>query len=232
MALIKAETFMLASPDPGIRIHLRNKRLAAGGGFSSKQVVLFVHGATFPSKTGFDFELPGGSWMDIAASQGFDAYCVDVRGYGHSTRPAAMAEPTQDNPPFADTDDAVKDVGLAVDFILQRRNVPKLNLVGWSWGTAITGTFTARNNNKIERLVLYAPLSAIRGAPAVTGLGAYRTDRGRRMGSGYAALYGPGRVHPNDEFAGQTYDRIGRRHPCNGARETSNAADRRSPAIS
>ena len=58
---------------------------------------------------------------------------------------------------------------------MRRCGASKLNLVGWSWGTAITATFTVRNNHKIERLALYAPLSAIRGVAAVTGLGAYRT---------------------------------------------------------
>ena len=91
MALIKTETFMLASPDPGIRIHLRNKRLAAGGGFSSKRIVLFVHGATFPSETGFDFEMPGGSWLDIAAPQcletQFGGLLLGYRDHRRSRRP-------------------------------------------------------------------------------------------------------------------------------------------------
>jgi pimeloyl-ACP methyl ester carboxylesterase len=85
-----------------------------------------------------------------------------------------MSEPASANPPFADTADAVKDVGAAVDFILQRRGVRKISLVGWSWGTAIMGTYTAGNNEKVERLVLYAPLYAMRDAPAIAGVGAYR----------------------------------------------------------
>ena len=97
MAAIKTETFMLDSPDPGVQIHVRNKRLAGNDRFAANRIVLFVHGATYPAETGFDFTQPGGSWMDIAASQGFDAYCVDVRGYGRSTRPAAMSEPPLEN---------------------------------------------------------------------------------------------------------------------------------------
>src|SRR5947207_447906 len=80
------------------------------------RIVLFVHGATFPSEAGFDLDLPGGSWMDYAASRGFDAYLVDVRGYGRSTRPAVMEQPPLDNPPFADHRDAVRDISAAVDF--------------------------------------------------------------------------------------------------------------------
>ena len=171
---IVTETFTIPASDSGIQLHVRNKRPAGVERFASNRVVLFVHGATYPSETAFDIDLPGGSWMDLAAQRGFDAYLVDVRGYGRSARPAAMAQPAAANPPFADTTDAVKDVGAAVEFILRRRGVQKLNLVGWSWGTAIMGTYTASNNAKVERLVLYAPLYAMRDAAPIAGVGAYR----------------------------------------------------------
>jgi pimeloyl-ACP methyl ester carboxylesterase len=174
-AQLVTETFMVPAADPGIQLHVRNRRPAGVDKFAANRIVLFVHGATYPAETGFDLDLPGGSWLAYAASRGFDAYLVDVRGYGRSTRPAAMSAPPNANPPFADTADAVKDVGAAVDFILKRRGVAKLNLVGWSWGTAIMGTYTAGNNAKVERLVLYAPLYAMREAPPISGLGAYRT---------------------------------------------------------
>jgi len=174
-AQVVTETFMVPAADAGIQLHVRNKRPAGVARFAPNRVVLFVHGATYPAETGFDIDLPGGSWLDHAARRGFDAYLVDVRGYGRSTRPRAMSEAASANPPFADTIDAVKDVGSAVDFILQRRGIGKLNLVGWSWGTAIMGTFTAGNNAKVERLVLYAPLYAMRDSPPISGLGAFRT---------------------------------------------------------
>lgn len=172
---VVSETFMIPAADPGVQLHVRNKRPAGVERFASNRIVLFVHGATYPAETGFDIDLPGGSWADLVAQRGFDVYLVDVRGYGRSTRPPAMAQPPAANPPFADTEDAVKDVGAAVDFILRRRGVAKLNLVGWSWGTAIMGTYTTRHNAKVERLVLYAPLYAMRDAPPISGSGAYRT---------------------------------------------------------
>jgi pimeloyl-ACP methyl ester carboxylesterase len=55
------------------------------------------------------------------------------------------------------TETAVKDVGAAVDFILKCRGVSKINLLGWSWGTSIMGWYTVQNNDKVIRLVLYAP---------------------------------------------------------------------------
>src|SRR5215510_9565715 len=133
---IVAETFMIPAADPGIQLHVRNKRLEGRDSFAPEHVVLFVHGATYPSETVFDIDLPGGSWADHVARKGYDVYLVDVRGYGRSTRPAAMDVSPADNPPFATTAEAVRDVGAAVDFILKRRAITKLNLVGWSWGTA------------------------------------------------------------------------------------------------
>ena len=86
--IITTETFFIGASDPGIKLHLRNKYLSATQFFPQDKIVLFVHGATYPSESAFDIDLPGGSWMDYAATQGYDTYLVDIRGYGRSTRPA------------------------------------------------------------------------------------------------------------------------------------------------
>src|SRR5437868_3300860 len=96
------ETFMIPALDPGIQLHVRNKRPAGQDSFGADRIVLFVHGATFASEPGFDVDLPGGTWMEFVARRGFDAYFVDIRGYGRSTRPPAMDQPPANNAPFAD----------------------------------------------------------------------------------------------------------------------------------
>jgi pimeloyl-ACP methyl ester carboxylesterase len=170
-----SETFMIPALDPAIQLHVRNKHPAGQDRFAPERILLFVHGATYPSATGFDIDLPGGSWMDYVARRGYDTYFVDIRGYGGSTRPATMNQPPAANPPFADTKDAVRDVAAAVDFILKRRGVQKINLMGWSWGTAIMGGYTAQNNAKVNKLVLYAPLWTLKAPPPISGAGNYRT---------------------------------------------------------
>jgi len=165
--------------DPGISVYLRNKRPEGMTAFSPEKTVLYVHGATYPSETAFDLRLDGFSWMDYIARAGYDVWLVDVRGYGGSTRPPAMDQPPAANPPFATTADAVKDVGAAVDYILKKRGIAKLNLVGWSWGTVTMAWYTAQNNAKVNKLVLYAPVWIRTTASLVqTGPGpvaAYRT---------------------------------------------------------
>jgi pimeloyl-ACP methyl ester carboxylesterase len=176
---LKVEEFTIASPAAGVQLYVRNKAPASMTQFSADKTVLFVHGATYPAETSFDLQLGGFSWMDYIARQGYDVYLVDVRGYGRSTRPAAMSQAPGDNAPFATTEEAAADVAAAVDFILQRRGITKLNLIGWSWGTAIMSYYTVHNNDKVLKLALYAP-SWIRQTPSLvqTGagpLGAYRT---------------------------------------------------------
>lgn len=169
---ITTETFMIPAFDAGIELHVRNKHPTDEERFGSERIVLFVHGATFPSETGFDIDLPGGSWMDFAARRGFDAYCMDVRGYGRSTRPAAMEQPPDANPPFADTREAVRDISAILEFIQKRRSVAKINLVGWSWGTTTTASYAVQNPDQVEKLVLYAPVWLMAKAPPYQG--AYR----------------------------------------------------------
>lgn len=175
---IAMEEFMVPAVDPGIQLYVRNKHAADAKRFSGDKIVLYVHGATYPAETAFDLQLNGLSWMDYMAQRGYDVYLVDVRGYGRSTRPPEMDVAAEKNEPIVRTATAVKDVGAAVDFILKRRGVQQINLLGWSWGTSTMGWYTAQNNAKVNKLVLYAP-QWLRTAAALTDsggkLGAYRT---------------------------------------------------------
>jgi pimeloyl-ACP methyl ester carboxylesterase len=151
------EEMMVPALDPGIEIFVRNKRPASLTAFRPERTVLYVHGATYPASTSFDLALDGVSWMDYLAARGYDVYLLDVRGYGRSTRPPEMAEKPDAHGPIVRGDTAVRDIGAVVDFILKRRNIPRLNLIGWSWGTTLMATYTTQNPGKVERLALYAP---------------------------------------------------------------------------
>jgi pimeloyl-ACP methyl ester carboxylesterase len=171
---VVTEDLTIPALDAGIKLHVRNKRPAGATKFSAQRIVLFVHGATFPSTAGFDFPLEGGSWLEQVAVRGFDVYALDIRGYGGSTRPPAMAQLPEDNPPFASGAEALRDVAAAVDFIRERRAVARINIVGWSWGTTTTAGFAALHPDKVERLVLFGPVWL--GVTAPPFKGAYRTN--------------------------------------------------------
>jgi pimeloyl-ACP methyl ester carboxylesterase len=171
------EHITIPSDTPGIQLYIRNKRPKELTVYPDR-ILLYVHGATYPSETAFDLRLDGMSWMDYIAAHGWDVYLVDLRGYGLSTRPPEMDQPPQDNLPIVTTGVAVRDVATAAEFIRRRRGVAKISLLGWSWGTSIMGAYAAANNDKVNKLVLYAPLW-LRNTPSLIGadgpLGAYRT---------------------------------------------------------
>src|SRR3569832_21018 len=172
---IESSDAMIPSADAGIQLFVRNKHLA-GRESAPDKILLFVHGATYPAETAFDLPIEGVSMMDLIASRGYDVYLVDVRGYGHSPRPPEMSQPPEANKPIVSTKVAAHDLGAAVDYILKKRKVSKINVMGWSWGTSIAGSYTAEHNDKVAKLVLYAP-QWIRNEPATppaTPLGAYR----------------------------------------------------------
>ncbi|WP_206929951.1 alpha/beta hydrolase [Roseococcus thiosulfatophilus] len=174
-AALVSEEFMVPSGDAGIELFLRNKRPENLTSFSPARTVLFVHGATYPAHTSFDLPLGGLSWMDYMAGRGFDVWCLDLRGYGRSTRPPEMAQPPEANPPLVRGETAVADIAAAAAFIRERRSVPRLIHMGWSWGTALMGRFAADNPTLVERLVLFAPVWLREGAsPAGDAMGAYR----------------------------------------------------------
>ena len=176
--LVTEEFQIPARDDPALQLFVRNKHPAGMARFTPGRTLVYVHGATYPAETAFDLPLGGMSWMDFIASRGFDVYLLDVRGYGRSSRPAAMDRPAADSPPFATTDQAADDVAAVVDFVLARRSLTKLDLLGWSWGTSIMATYAAKHPDTVERLVLYAPVW-LRTTPSLVQtagpLGAYRT---------------------------------------------------------
>ena len=168
---------MMVPSEPGIEIYVRNKRPADMNAFRPERTLLFVHGATYPAHTSFDLKLDGLSWMEYIAARGYDVYLLDLRGYGKSMRPKEMDDKSDANAPIVRGTTAVKDISAVVDFILKRRGIPRLNLMGWSWGTTLMATYTTQNASQVERLVLYAP-AWIRTTPSLSRpagpLGAYR----------------------------------------------------------
>ena len=178
---IQVEEHFVQGPDPGVRLHIREKRPAGLRDTKPDSTLLFVHGQSLPAPVAFDFPVPGYSWMDYAASRGFDVFALSVRGYGLSTRPPEHDQGPAANPPAVRGMTAVRDIGAAVNFICRKKGVDRLNLLGWSWGTTTTAAFAAANPKRVGRLVLYAPFYAY----ADPGTAALYEDPGN-----------PGRLNP------------------------------------
>jgi pimeloyl-ACP methyl ester carboxylesterase len=155
---IASDDFLIPSDTAGISLHLRRKRPAHVEQFSAETTVLLMHGATFSSVSLFDTPVDDASFMDQLALNGFDVYAVDVRGYGGSTLPPEMTGPVNPGTHPVGIEIALRDISAAVDHILRQRRLHQINLVAMSWGGSVAGAYAAKNNPKIRRLVLIAPL--------------------------------------------------------------------------
>jgi pimeloyl-ACP methyl ester carboxylesterase len=163
------------------QLYVRERVLAGAalrGAISPERVVLFVHGAGTPAEVAFDVPYQDYSWMAYLAQAGFDAFSVDMTGYGRSTRPAQMSDlcnvagdrqaewipmllkaPCAPSYPQALTTIASDwdDIGAAVDYIRTLRRVDRVSIVAWSLGGPRSGGYAARFPDKVKRLVLLAP---------------------------------------------------------------------------
>ncbi len=172
--IIKSD-YRIASVVDGYGILLRNKHFNDAEHLTADDTVLFVHGATYGSTSTFDYPLSGRSWMDVMAEAGFDVWCLDLLGYGLSERPDAMDQPAEANAPLVDTDHAVQEVDRAIDFICSHRNLERISLIGYSWGSAICGRYAGETPHKVNRLVLSGALWVEQQETKLTTPGAYRT---------------------------------------------------------
>ncbi len=158
-SLVREDHFLEAL-DPGIRLHLLEKRPKGLRRPESASTLLFIHGQSTPAPAAFDLSLPGYSWMEFAAARGFDVFGLSIRGYGLSTRPSELEEDPEGKPPAVRGQKAVEDIKAAVQYICEKRGVEQLNLLGWSWGTTTAPAFAVSSQARVRKLVLYAPFYA------------------------------------------------------------------------
>ncbi len=154
---ISKQDSSIDSVDPGVKLFVREKR-AEGKKATEDNVVLFVHGATFPSTPDFDLEYKDYSWADWMVRHGYVVYLFDKRNYGFSSREKAMDEPAAANRPVSRSYLVIRDLGAVVDHIRAKEHVQRVTLIGWSWGAMTAGYYASLHSEKIRKLVLYAPL--------------------------------------------------------------------------
>ena len=99
-AIIRQDCYIDAV-DPGIKLFVRSKMADGKRQFTDDNIVLFVHGATFPSTPDFDLQYKVYSWADWMVDKGYVVYMFDKRNYGFSSREKAMDEPAANNRPVS-----------------------------------------------------------------------------------------------------------------------------------
>ncbi len=142
-----------------VKLFLWNK--CAGDPASSNGIILFVHGSSMASQPTFDLQVPGradSSAMDFFAARGFDTWCVDMEGYGRSTK-------TRDNnAPIAYGAD---DCFAAASYIEKLRGKRPLLVYGISSGALRAALFAQRHPEMVARLALDAMVWTGEGSPTL-----------------------------------------------------------------
>ncbi len=140
--------------EPGVDVFI--VRIAAWG--PRRGAVVFTHGAGSAGSATWDLRPSRYSLMRKLACKGYDTYAVDVRGFGGSTKPPAMRGPADAAPPVARAREVQADVDTVVTYALATSKVEKIHLFGWSWGCVVAGMYAGEHADRIDRLVLLAPV--------------------------------------------------------------------------
>lgn len=132
---------------------------------ASGKAILFIHGASFPTRlaSGFEFA-PGDSWLHAAARHGYLACGLDFLGFGDSSRPRAMQGDRNGAPPVTRGTQAADQFALAVNYLHAERKISTLHVVAHSWGTVPAARFAAMHPGVLVSLTLFGPIVPIRGA--------------------------------------------------------------------
>lgn len=159
-----------------VKLYLRERvSAAAPERITGDKVVLFVHGGSTPGSVAFDLQHQDYSWMAFLAAAGYDAFAVDLTGYGRSTRPAPMNDPAnlsaeqrkalgvpeakERSYPGAMTTTAFDrdDISAVVAYVRKLRSVERVVLIGWSMGGGRVTRWAAQHPADVSKLVLFSP---------------------------------------------------------------------------
>lgn len=137
---------------------------APGGTSGGRPVVLYVHGATFPSALSVAYRFDGRSWRDHLAAAGASVWAFDFLGYGESDRYPAMATGAADAAPLCRAAEAQEQIAAVARFAAERDEVERVSLIAHSWGSMPAGLFASLHPELVDRLVLFAPITPRDGA--------------------------------------------------------------------
>jgi pimeloyl-ACP methyl ester carboxylesterase len=130
-------------------------------GQTRQGTVLFVHGSSMASQPTFDLQVPGrpdSSVMEWFAKRGYDTWCVDMEGYGRSTKDR------DNNAPIAHGAD---DCFAAAGYIETLRGKRPLLVYGISSGALRAALFAQRHPEMVARLALDAMVWTGEGSPTL-----------------------------------------------------------------
>ena len=157
-AAIKGEDHWITH-DGGVKLFMFEK--CAGDPAKTVGTILFVHGSSMAGQPTFDLQVPGrpdSSVMDFFARQNYDCWCVDMEGYGRSTKDR------DNNAPITQGAD---DCFAAASHIEKLRGKRPLLVYGISSGALRAALFAQRHPEMVARLALDAMVWTGQGSPTL-----------------------------------------------------------------
>ena len=125
-------------------------------GTEPERNILLIHGVTYSSHE-FDIDYEDYSLVRRLAREGYGVWRLDIAGFGQS-------EPVEDGF-LPDSAYAAENIHTTAEKIADYTGQEKLDFLGWSWGTVTVSLYAADHPERVNHLVLYAPI--------LSGIGAY-----------------------------------------------------------
>jgi pimeloyl-ACP methyl ester carboxylesterase len=153
----REEHFLIPSKQDGLAIFLRY--LSPVVALAKAKIVLYIHGATFPSALSIAHRFDGHSWRDNLNAAGYHVWGLDFLGFGGSDRYPEMSRSPQDRSPLGRADVASQQIESAVQFIVEHHKVDRISIIAHSWGSMAVGLFAGRHSELVDRIVFFAPIA-------------------------------------------------------------------------
>jgi pimeloyl-ACP methyl ester carboxylesterase len=144
-----------------VRLFLWRKPATGPKNVPTAGTILFVHGSSMASQPTFDLDVPGrpdSSAMEWFARRGYDAWCVDMEGYGRSDKK---------RPINCDIANGADDLSAASAYIMERTGAGPLLVYGISSGALRAAMFAERHPERVARLALDAFVWTGEGSPTL-----------------------------------------------------------------
>jgi len=142
-----------------VDLFLWNKCLDQPG--EKKGTILFVHGSSMASQPTFDLHVEGrpfSSAMNYFAVLGYDTWCVDMEGYGRSSKHRDIT---------CDIANGADDLTAATAYIQEYSGASPMHMYGISSGALRAAAFTERHPERVARLALDAFVWTGEGSPTL-----------------------------------------------------------------
>ena len=142
-----------------VDLFLWNKYLDQPG--EKKGTILFVHGSSMASQPTFDLHVEGrpfSSAMNYFAVLGYDTWCVDMEGYGRSSKHRDIT---------CDIANGADDLTAATAYIQEYSGASPMHMYGISSGALRAAAFTERHPERVARLALDAFVWTGEGSPTL-----------------------------------------------------------------